>query len=684
MLKVPAEKPTILCVDDEPLVLDGIRDRLRRSFDVRTATSGAEGLKLLRADPRGYAVVISDMRMPEMPGSTFLREAKRLAPLSVRMLLTGHSDADAAAKAVNDGGIFRYLTKPMERDALLQACAAALTQHRIQTAERDLLEQTLRGAVKALTDVLALAAPAVFGRGARLKTLVGELAAEAGRDGAWEVEVAAMLAQIGAITLPSETAEKLYAGAPLTPAEEAMVARVPALSQDILASIPRLEGVLQILANQGRSFDQDDADGAVPIGARILRVSTDYLALRSQGVPAALALDTLRGRDRGLRSRAGRSARPLRRRPRAVDGGGRGRPARSADRHAARAGRAQHDGAAADRRGLPGHPRADRAAAQLPRRLRRRAAAGHSGARMTVQGRSELAIAREELRQSESRLRLLLANIPGAVYRRLFDDEMTMLLVSDRVEALTGFPAADLIGSARVSFASVVHPEDRERIAREVLEAVAEDRHYGLAYRVVRADGTEAWVGDRGQAVSDEDGGPLSLYGMLSDIDQRKKLEADHARMEVELQMSHKLESVGQLAAGIAHEINTPMQYVGDGVEFLKESIADLERLLDVYRAALAPLTADPAHGDLRERLLLAEAAADIEYLRERLPAACERTLEGIERVTSIVRAMKEFAHPQSEQAPGTSTARWPRRSPSPATSTATSPSSRPISATCR
>jgi DNA-binding NtrC family response regulator len=146
-LAAGTNKPRILCVDDEPMVLDGLRDVLRRSFDVRVASSGAQALTMLKEQRREVAVVISDMRMPEMPGSIFLREARRVAPLAVRMLLTGYADHEAAIKAVNDGQIYRFLTKPCDRDELLQACAGALWQHRLQKTERELLEQTVRGSV---------------------------------------------------------------------------------------------------------------------------------------------------------------------------------------------------------------------------------------------------------------------------------------------------------------------------------------------------------------------------------------------------------------------------------------------------------------------------------------------------------------------------------------------------------
>src|SRR5919108_3505283 len=191
-----ADFPRVLCDDDEPHVLEGLRDSLRRSFDVSVADSGSAGLALLEKDPDGYAVVVSDMRMPGMSGAAFLSQAKRVAPNAVRVLLTGHADVEAAISAVNDGQLFRFLTKPCSREELLRTCAAALGQHRLLVAERVLLHQTLRGAIKALVDVLALTNPAAFGRAIRLRSGVKTLA------------------------------ERFYAGAELTDEEQEMVAGV--------------------------------------------------------------------------------------------------------------------------------------------------------------------------------------------------------------------------------------------------------------------------------------------------------------------------------------------------------------------------------------------------------------------------------------------------------------------------
>ena len=291
-------RPRVLCVDDEPMVLEGLKDILGRSFDVSLATSAPDALEILRCEPDAFSIVISDMRMPMMGGADFLRAARTIAPDAVRLLLTGHADLQAAIKAVNGARLFRFLTKPCESQELLGACVAALGQHRLQTSERVLLEETLRGSVDALAEVLALANPAAFGRAGRVKELAGKLgrAAEVRND--WEIEVAAMLADIGAVTLPQATAEKVYAGAPLTASEAAMVERVPAVTRQLLGRIPRLEGVLEILGTD-RLGARDHAGGdtsGVPAGARVLRIAVDYLELESQGASRKVAVGAMRSR----------------------------------------------------------------------------------------------------------------------------------------------------------------------------------------------------------------------------------------------------------------------------------------------------------------------------------------------------------------------------------------------------
>ncbi len=136
--------------------------------------------------------------------------------------------------------------------------------------------------------------------------------------------------------------------------------------------------------------------------------------------------------------------------------------------------------------------------------------------------------------------------------------------------------------------------------------------------------------------------GKWHAVGIIRDISERKVLEA-------QLLQSQKLESIGQLAAGIAHEINTPTQYIGDNTNFLKDSFADVSKLLTKYQALLKAAENGGVREKLIEEIETAREEADIDYLLEEIPASISQTLEGIKRVTKIVRAMKDFSHPGIE-----------------------------------
>jgi FixJ family two-component response regulator len=140
----------ILFVDDEQGVLDGLERLLRKEFAVTVANGGPKGLIAIR-DFGPFAVVISDMRMPEMSGAEFLAQVKRDAPDTVRMLLTGYTDLSAAIDAVNEGNIFRFLTKPCAKDVLVEAINIGLEQYHKATSERELLKRAQRFEASAVT-----------------------------------------------------------------------------------------------------------------------------------------------------------------------------------------------------------------------------------------------------------------------------------------------------------------------------------------------------------------------------------------------------------------------------------------------------------------------------------------------------------------------------------------------------
>jgi|WetSurMetagenome_2_1015567.scaffolds.fasta_scaffold24469_3 response regulator RpfG family c-di-GMP phosphodiesterase len=290
-----AMKPKLLCVDDEIQVLEGLALNLRRGYTVCTAASAAAGLEALEHEGP-FAVVISDLRMPFMDGTEFLARVRAVAPDTVRMLLTGNADVESAIAAVNHGQIFRFLRKPCPPDELRMAIDAAAEQYRLVTAERVLLEETLHGSIKTLIDILAMTNPLVFGRATRIKNHVAELAREIGLPCRWQVEVAAMLSQLGSISLPEETVDRLHYGKELSAEEQAMLARMPRVTDDLLANIPRLEPVREILAAQGLPFRGGLSAREAPTGGNVLKIAADFDELESRGFGMAEALDTMRGR----------------------------------------------------------------------------------------------------------------------------------------------------------------------------------------------------------------------------------------------------------------------------------------------------------------------------------------------------------------------------------------------------
>jgi response regulator RpfG family c-di-GMP phosphodiesterase len=293
--------PRILLVDDETLVLAALQRQLRARFDVTVTTEPWEAMELV-ASRGSYAVVVSDLRMPGMDGVALLSRIWSLSPDTVRVLLTGNADVEAAIAAVNEGNIFRFLTKPCPTAILIRALEASVEQHRLITAERVLLEQTLRGSLKTLTEILALVNPVAFGRALRARKLISELAALEKVVDPWQAEIAAMLAQIGWVTLPAETASKLYHGATLSASEQAIVDNLPALTEQLLANIPRLEPVREILQYQDKHYDGQGpphdrtSPHAIPWGARALKAALDFDVLESQGYSVQVALDTMRAR----------------------------------------------------------------------------------------------------------------------------------------------------------------------------------------------------------------------------------------------------------------------------------------------------------------------------------------------------------------------------------------------------
>ncbi|MFA6543869.1 MAG: PAS domain S-box protein [Limisphaerales bacterium] len=372
--------------------------------------------------------------------------------------------------------------------------------------------------------------------------------------------------------------------------------------------------------------------------------------------------------------------------------------------------------------------------------------------------------------ESGQRLRSLISNIPGAVYRCTPPPERHIEFISDLIWELSGYSGVEFMDERSQCFSSIIHPDDYPGVQEAIQTGTGRRLPYVADYRLIRADGSLRWVHDKGQADFDEHGRIRWLDGIIFDITERKQQEEEMRRLHTEtenlfasisailvgvdvtgrvarwnaaaaaalglgseevlgqpfhtlavqwdwealqritdeslrinqrldlenfqlrrkdgselmlsvtvtpskpdaenrlnfillavdvthrhtlesqLRNAQKLESIGRLAAGIAHEINTPTQYIGDNLRFLRDAFNDLTPVLGagnlLGEAVLKGADATTAAVELER----CTDAADLAYLREEIPRAVEEAVSGVDRVTKIVQAMKEFSHPGNEE----------------------------------
>ncbi|MFH0945071.1 MAG: HD domain-containing phosphohydrolase [Planctomycetota bacterium] len=291
----------ILLVDDSAELLQGLVRQHRKSFNLATATGGEEGLKLI--EERGaFSVVVSDFQMPGMNGITFLGKVAEKWPDTVRIMLTGQADLTVAINAVNQGRIFRFLSKPCERDLFESVLDEALQQHRLTQAEKILLEQTVRGSIQVLADILSIVNPEAFGRATRVRNTVSQLVRRMNLENPWMYETAALLCQIGCVAIPGEILSMVAAGQPLNANQADIYRRHPMIARDLLANIPRLEPIAEMLALLNQPFSQEEktsgagAPGGVLLGSRVLTAALAFDDMVRRGLSRGSAVNALRKR----------------------------------------------------------------------------------------------------------------------------------------------------------------------------------------------------------------------------------------------------------------------------------------------------------------------------------------------------------------------------------------------------
>lgn len=291
----------ILLVDDEPLVLEALVPLVRRHAEVEVAGDGAEALARLRAG-RAFSVVVSDMRMPGMSGSALLACARREFPETVRVMLTGEAGVDAAVRAINDGGVFRFLVKPCPPDVLRATLADAIDEHRRIAHDRERLRDAVARSVRSLALAVDARDPSTRRHSHRVGALAAEIAAGLG----WPAERVVALRQagevhdVGKIGIPDRIL--LGAGA-LSAAEREQVASHCAIGERIVREFMTAEQASWVRGHHerpdGSGYPDALAGDAIPDGARVLAVADVWDVMTTgrayaPAAPRAAALEEMR------------------------------------------------------------------------------------------------------------------------------------------------------------------------------------------------------------------------------------------------------------------------------------------------------------------------------------------------------------------------------------------------------
>jgi ActR/RegA family two-component response regulator len=272
-----ADHPRVLLVDDDPRLLDSLVRLHGRHFALTTACGGREGIQAIERDGP-FALVVVDLQMPGIDGMQVLEHCQKASPDTVRIMLTGQADLAVAKQAVNEGQVFRFLTKPCSAEEFATAVEAGVRQHAMMQRERDVLDKTVRGTVQALIDVLSLVRPTAFARARRVQELARRLAAELGLRNPWLHETAALLSQVGVVAVPPRILERVERGELPAPDELDVLADHPLTAAEMLRSIPRLEGVAEILVQEHSLRNGGPRLRCSPealIGGRLLHLALD-------------------------------------------------------------------------------------------------------------------------------------------------------------------------------------------------------------------------------------------------------------------------------------------------------------------------------------------------------------------------------------------------------------------------
>jgi len=235
----------------------------------------------------------------------------------------------------------------------------------------------------------------------------------------------------------------------------------------------------------------------------------------------------------------------------------------------------------------------------------------------------------------------LVNNAAEVLYSLTFVDSVRMNFINSKAEEMTGY-AVEQILSGNPKWMDLVHPADQHRLLEAFKQCKRSANAYELEYRLVAKNGSVREILDRSQPIFNGRGEVIGLDGLIVDVTEQNR--AQH-----ELDRTQMIQNIGRLSAGIAHEINTPIQFIGDNMRFLSDSFEQVIDLLEMYKQVAGATTQDDMSGQSKhaavEKTRAAEEQADLDFLVEEIPRAIEQSLDGIKRVLTIVSAMRDFSH---------------------------------------
>jgi len=246
-----------------------------------------------------------------------------------------------------------------------------------------------------------------------------------------------------------------------------------------------------------------------------------------------------------------------------------------------------------------------------------------------------------EMHRTQDRFQLIAEHAADLI--AIVDVNGRRLYSSPSHQRVLGYTLEELQGTD--AFAQI-HPDDQSRVSDAARESFASGLGRPIEFRMQHRDGSWRTIESSNTIIPKAYGEGTQLLVVGRDMTERKQAEESRQHIEIQLRAAQKLESIGHLAAGIAHEINTPTQYIGDNTRFLKDAFTDLIEVAEAHRQLLPAARQRHLTDEMLDKAESQINKADLGYLAQEVPNAIRQSLDGVDRVSKIVRAMKEFSHP--------------------------------------